>query len=153
MESVNKSFISSTFWTERIGPVAALKTLQVMNETKSWKKVKNIGDKIKKRWREIFDSHNLDVSIRGISGLSNFVFNSKNHQAYKTLITQEMIKKNFLATNTIYPCIKHSDNILDKYFDNLERIMKIVSICENDGHDIRKFLKTDLSDKDFQRYN
>ncbi len=153
MESVNKSFISSTFWTERIGPVAALKTLQVMNETKSWKKVKNIGDKIKKKWREIFDSHNLDVSIRGISGLSNFVFNSKNHQAYKTLITQEMIKKNFLATNTIYPCIKHTDNILDKYFDNLERIMKIVSICENDGHDIRKFLKTDLSDKDFQRYN
>ena len=61
-----------------------------------------------------------------------------------------MIKKNFLATNTIYPCIKHTDNILDKYFDNLERIMKIVSICENDGHDIRKFLKTDLSDKDFK---
>ena len=87
MESVNKSFISSTFWTERIGPTAALKTLEVMNEINSWKKIKNIGDKIKKGWKEIFDFYNLDVSIRGISGLSNFVFNSKNHQAYKTLIT------------------------------------------------------------------
>ena len=30
MEAAQSTFISSTFWTERIGPAAALKTLEVM---------------------------------------------------------------------------------------------------------------------------
>ena len=30
MEAAQKTFISSTFWTERIGPTAALKTLEIM---------------------------------------------------------------------------------------------------------------------------
>jgi len=153
MESINKTFISSTFWTERIGPTAALKTLEVMNDLKSWKIINLIGSKIRKKWETIFDKYNLKVSIRGINSLQNFVFNSKNHQTYKTLITQEMIKNNILATNAVYPCIKHSDAILNKYFENLERVTKIISLCENDGHDVRKFTATKQSNKDFYRYN
>ena len=64
-----------------------------------------------------------------------------------------MLRKNILATNTIYVSTKHSDKILKPYFNNLERISKIISLCENDGHDIRKFLKTEISLKDFYRYN
>ena len=37
MEAAQKTFISSTFWTERIGPTAALKTLEIMEREKSWK--------------------------------------------------------------------------------------------------------------------
>ena len=36
MEAGQSSFISSTFWTERIGSVAALETLNVMEREKSW---------------------------------------------------------------------------------------------------------------------
>jgi glutamate-1-semialdehyde 2,1-aminomutase len=36
MEAAQKTFISSTFWTERIGPTAALATLKVMEQIKSW---------------------------------------------------------------------------------------------------------------------
>ena len=93
------------------------------------------------------------MNINGIPSLLNFVFESKNHQAYKTLISQEMLKKNFLATNTVYPCTKHSDNIIDSYFDNLEKVLKIISYCENDGQDINKFLDSKISKKDFYRYN
>ena len=39
MNSSQSSFISSTFWSERVGYVAALKTLEVMKKTKSWKKI------------------------------------------------------------------------------------------------------------------
>ena len=41
MENAQSSFISSTFWTERIGPTAALATLKVMEETKSWEVITN----------------------------------------------------------------------------------------------------------------
>tara|TARA_Y100000590_G_scaffold436911_1_gene558002 strand:+ start:152 stop:2215 length:2064 start_codon:yes stop_codon:yes gene_type:complete len=152
MEYASKSFISSTFWTERIGPTAALKTLEVMGDIKSWKTITEIGKKIQKRWIEIFSFYNLDVSIRGIPSLSNFIFENKNHQKYKTFITQEMIKKGFLASNIVYPCIKHSNDIINKYFDNLDHILKVIKNCEN-GTDIRKYLKTDISSEDFKRYN
>ena len=41
-------FISSTFWTDRVGYVAALKTLEFMTKTNSWKKISFIGKKDKK---------------------------------------------------------------------------------------------------------
>ena len=153
MECANNSFISSTFWTERIGPTAALKTIEVMKNIKSWQTINKIGNKIRKRWDEMFKFYKLRVNINGISSLSNFIFESKNHQSYKTLITQEMLKKNFLSTNTIYPCIKHSDNLIDMYFDHLEIVIKTISDCENNGQDIKKYLESDISLKDFKRYN
>ena len=104
MVAAKETFISSTFWTERIGPTAALKTLQIMQNIKSWRKIRKIGKKIAKKWRRLFDKYNLIVEINGIPSLLSFTFKSNKHQAYKTLITQEMLKKNFLATNTILTC-------------------------------------------------
>ena len=124
-----------------------------MQNIKSWRKIRKIGKKIAKKWRRLFDKYNLIVEINGIPSLLSFTFKSNKHQAYKTLITQEMLKKNFLATNTIYPCIKHNDKLIDRYFVNLEKIIKIISQCENEGQDIKKFLDSDVSSKDFYRYN
>ena len=95
MEHANESFISSTFWTERIGPTAGLKTIEVMKNIKSWQTINKVGAKIKKRWKQLFKHYNLKVNINGIPSLLNFVFESKKHQAYKTLISQEMLKKIF----------------------------------------------------------
>ncbi len=43
MEATQSTFISSTFWTERIGPTAALKTLEVMEREKSWEQITSTG--------------------------------------------------------------------------------------------------------------
>ena len=51
MESINKTFISSTFWTERSGPAAALKTLEIMEKTKSWIYITKLGKFIKNHWK------------------------------------------------------------------------------------------------------
>lgn len=153
MQSANQTFISSTFWTERIGYVAALKTLEVMKEKKSWKYIQSVGSKIKNNWKKLFKKYDLNVSIRGLNSLLNFVFLSKNHQAYKTLITQELIKDNILATTSIYPCLKHTDAILKKYFKSLEKVLKLISMCENNDHDVKKFINSPISIKDFYRYN
>ena len=39
MKFAEDTFISSTFWTERIGPTAALKTLEIMESKTSWIKL------------------------------------------------------------------------------------------------------------------
>ena len=63
-----------------------------------------------------------------------------------------MLIKNILATNAVYPCINHEDNILNFYFDKLNDIFKLIKKCE-DGYDLNKFLKSRDSMKEFRRLN
>ena len=63
MNSCQDTFISSTFWTERAGPVAALKTLDIMERDKSWEYICTQGEYISKCWREIADKNNLKIKI------------------------------------------------------------------------------------------
>ena len=83
MESANKSFISSTFWSERIGFTAALKTIEIMEKNKTWKTIRQIGKKIQDQWKKIADDNKVNMNINGIYSLSSFKFNSKLHQEYK----------------------------------------------------------------------
>ena len=151
MESAESTFISSTFWSERAGYVAALKTIEQMEKNKTWKKITKIGKKIQKRWRDLFKKEKLDVKINGIPSLANFTF-VNNHQKYKTFITQEMLKKNILASNLIYCSIAHNNRILDKYFFHLKKILKIIKKCEIEEN-IDTYLKSRVSVAEFKRFN
>ena len=130
MDSAQKSFISSTFWTDRIGPVAAIKTLEIMEREESWKKITNLGKKIFLIWNKLAKKHSLEIKISGLPSLAKFTFNNKNSQIYKTFITQEMLNKNFLATNTIYMSTSHNEKIIKKYSDHLDEIFYKISECE-----------------------
>ena len=93
MQAAQSTFISSTFWTERIGPSAALKTLDIMEREKSWQVITNIGSKITERWQILAQNYDLPISTFGLPALTKFRFESQSNLAYKTLITQEMLKK------------------------------------------------------------
>ncbi|MDA8533309.1 aminotransferase class III-fold pyridoxal phosphate-dependent enzyme [Candidatus Pelagibacter bacterium] len=140
MRSAQNTFISSTFWTEKIGSVAGLSTLKTMNELKSWKVIDTIGSKIKKTWLEISKLTGVPIKISGLNALAQFEIVLKKSNAYRTLITQEMLKKNILATDTIYVCIDHKGNLLQKYYDNLEKIFRLINKCEEEGN-IKDYLK------------
>ena len=53
MEAAQSTFISSTFWTDRIGPTAALKTLKVMERERSWEKITATGKFIAQGWQNL----------------------------------------------------------------------------------------------------
>ncbi|MCX6294283.1 MAG: aminotransferase class III-fold pyridoxal phosphate-dependent enzyme, partial [Sphingobacteriales bacterium] len=106
MEATQNTFISSTFWTERIGPTAALATLKVMERVKSWETITEMGNKMRNGWQKLADAHHLTISISGIPALSTYSFVSNDAMAYKTLITQEMLKKGFLASTNFYASTK-----------------------------------------------
>ena len=103
MESAQSTFISSTFWTERIGPTAALKTLEVMEREKSWELITNIGTDIMARWLRLGQKHGLKPNVAGLPAIASLGFNGPNALAYKTLITQEMLGKGYLASNLVFP--------------------------------------------------
>tara|TARA_B100000963_G_scaffold274789_1_gene243018 strand:- start:13565 stop:14872 length:1308 start_codon:yes stop_codon:yes gene_type:complete len=153
MEAAQNSFISSTFWTERIGPTAALATLGIMERIESWKKITDIGSKMQKGWLKLAEANDLDITVSGIPALSSYVFNSKNAAAYKTLITQEMLKKGFLASTQFYACTEHNDQYLDLYFDALSNIYKMIYKCESETLDINSLLEGPICHSGFKRLN
>jgi glutamate-1-semialdehyde aminotransferase/spore coat polysaccharide biosynthesis protein SpsF (cytidylyltransferase family) len=141
MNYVNSTFISSTFWTERIGSAAALKTLEIMEKIKSWKIISNIGADVKKKWLQLSKIHNIKLDIKGLDALPKFDFVNKNNLYYKTYISQEFLKKNFLASNSIYLCVNHNKNLINRYFDILDSIFVKIKQSMESNSDAEKLLE------------
>jgi len=153
MENSKKTFISSTFWTERLGPVAALKTLEIMEREKSWEIITKNGKYLNKQWIKIAKENKIKIEINGLPSISKFQIKSKNFQAYKTLISQEMLKKGYLASNSVYLSIFHNKKNLDDYLDNLNNIFKIIKKCEENEENILNILTSPIARKLFTRLN
>ena len=152
MEAAQTTFISSTFWTERIGPTAALKTLEIMKRVQSWNIITQTGLKVRKGWDEIATLFGVDIAHSGLPALTGFTFNSKNALAYKTLITQEMLNKGFLAGTSFYASTEHTSEMINKYFDELAPIFKLIKECE-EGRDVFQLLNGPICNSGFQRLN
>ena len=151
---LNKSsncFISSTFWTEKSGAVAALKVLEIMKRDKTYIEIKKIGKNIKKLWENLSEKHNLKIKISGLDSIPSFQFISKNYLAYKTYLTQEMLKKKILASNQIYISIAHKDIHIKKYKIQLDKIFETISMCEDKKISINKILDTKICESGFKR--
>jgi glutamate-1-semialdehyde 2,1-aminomutase len=152
MEHAQNTFISSSYWTERIGPSAALKTIEVMKREKSWEKITTTGKTISKRWQTLAGKYELPIEIGGLPALVNFNIPVDNWLKYKTLITQEMLKKGFLAANSVYICTEHTNEIIDEYFEELDPVIAIVSECEN-GRNVDELLEGPVCHAGFKRLN
>ena len=152
MDAAQGSWISSTFWTDRIGPAATLAALDEMERTNSWEIITNIGLENKKRWQALADKFELKINQWGIPALAGYTFDSPSALAYKTYITQEMLKRGYLAGNSMYTCICHTPEILDGYFHNLDEIFAEIREFE-DGKDVMKALEGPVCQAGFKRLN
>lgn len=152
MEAAQSTFISSTFWTERIGPSAALKALEVMARLQSWDTITQTGLQIRQRWQQLADKHALNVDHWGLPALTGFTFRSPQALAYKTLLTQEMLAKGYLAGNSVYVCTEHTPEILSGFFETLDPIFGLIKECE-EGRDVLSLLKGPVCHAGFKRLN
>lgn len=152
MEAAQSTFISSTFWTERIGPTAALKTLEVMERVKSWDTITQTGLGIRAGWQKLADKHGLKIDHWGLPALTGYTFKSANALAYKTLITQEMLAKGYLASNSVYVSTEHTQEVVNGYFDALDPLFALIKDCE-EGRDVMSLLKGPVCHGGFKRLN
>lgn len=152
MEAAQNSFISSTFWTERIGSAAALATLAVMERTQSWDAITEIGRGITGRWHALAARHGLDLTTSGLPALTGFAFKGPNAAAYKTLISQEMLGKGYLAATSVYTALAHTPEIVDGYFDALDPVFALIAECEA-GRDVHNLLRGPICHAGFKRLN
>ena len=129
----NKTFISSTYWSERIGSVAALATIKEMERIKSWKIINKKGLFIRKKIMYLAKKNKIKLILNDSVSIINFsIIGKYNSQVYKNFITQEMLKKYFLANTTIYVSIAHTKKIILNYLKKLDSIFKKINQKEKE---------------------
>lgn len=150
MEAAQSTFISSTFWTERIGPTAAIATLAAMERIESWNQITDTGHEITKGWIQLAHDYGLGITTSGLPSLTCFNFESSNALAYKTLVTQDLLDNGFLASNSVYVCTEHKPNVIDEYFTHLAVAFNKIRMCE-EGLEVNSILRGPVCDSGFKR--
>jgi glutamate-1-semialdehyde 2,1-aminomutase len=153
MQAAQGSFISSTYWTERIGPVAALATIRKMKKLNVPKRLHKIGMTAREGWRNLADKHGLDISIGGVVPISSFSFNYGDEaQALKTLFIQEMLDRGYLAPNMLFASMPHTDALLKKYLKAVDEVFGVIKEAITTGT-IHERLRGPVAHMGFARLN
>jgi glutamate-1-semialdehyde 2,1-aminomutase len=151
MEAAQTTFISSTFWTERIGPAAALAALDTMERLRSWEVITAAGRSVRAGWRDLATRHGLPIAVSGLPALAAFSFPGPAALAYKTLLTQEMLAKGYLATTALYSCIDHRPEVIAAYLEALDGVFEVVKACEDGRADVGALLAGPVCHSGFAR--
>lgn len=150
MEAAQDSFVSSTYWTERIGPVAALATIKFMKQKKVQKHLIAMGAKVKQGWKECADTHGLNIHISGIDPLGHFDFEYPNKLEIKTLFTQTMLEKGFLATTAFYASYAHTEQHVKRYIAAVDQAFEFIK-QKIDQNNVMQALKGPVCHSGFKR--
>ena len=118
------TFISSTMWTDKIGFVAANKTLEILEKKKINKKIVKYGKYIKKNWLSIAKKYSVSIEIFGQDSMPGFKFEDKKNLEISTYFIQEMLNLGFLANTTISITSSYNQKIIDKYLRNFDKVFK-----------------------------
>lgn len=152
MQAAQDTFISSTYWTEAIGPTATLATIHKMQKVNLPAHLARIGAAVKKVWDEAGARHNLAVTSSEVLPLQFFGFPGPESAAQKTLYVQEMLKRDILATNQFYASYAHTDEHVTQYAKALDEVFSIISKATRERR-VKCLLEGPIAHSGFQRIN
>lgn len=150
MECAQDTFISSTYWTDRTGPAAALATINKFVDKKVAKHLTSTGKAIKSAWSKMADEHGLDITLSGIDPLGHFEFKYDKPLVLKTLFTQSMLESGILASNAFYASYAHKGRDVSEYSKALEHAGAFVAKAIESGKP-EKMLKGAVCHSGFKR--
>lgn len=129
MSVAEDTFISSTYWTDRIGPASALACLKKMEKVNLPKRLEETGKRVQEIWIEKSKKHDINIEIGGSFPLNKFVFKYDNSLELKTLFTQFMLEEGYLATTAFYSSYKHNADILSKYEEAINKVFSKIAMA------------------------
>lgn len=151
MDAAQETFISSTFWTERIGPTAAIAMIKKFQKNNVADHLMKIGERITRGWKKAADRNGLKIETHGIAPLTSFSLQyGDDSQALHTLFNQEMLERGYLVTKAVYVSFAHTEKIIDKYLTLVDEVFgKLKKVIEKGN--VRELLKGDIAYADFKR--
>jgi glutamate-1-semialdehyde aminotransferase len=153
MQSVQDTFMSSTFWTERVALAATVASVQFYEKNNVAAHLNEAGKKVQNGWARAAEKTGLQIHAGGIYPLSHFAFKHENPLALKTFFTQEMLSRGFLASTGFYASFSHTDEIIQKYLSACENVFEKISQTLSSGKNISSELNGPICHAGFERLN
>jgi len=150
MQAAQKTFISSTNWTERIGTTAAIATIKKYRKVNAGKHLFWLGEQVQSGWKRLASKYELSVHIGGMKPMSHFAFNHEFSQEMKAYFIQLMLEQGFLASNLFYAMYAHNKVHVEKYFQATDSAFAEIAQSLTHGN-IKKKLKGQASNVGFKR--
>jgi glutamate-1-semialdehyde 2,1-aminomutase len=150
MAAAQTSFISSTYWTDGIGPAAAIATIRQMQTTDVPAHLNSIGFRAMVRWGELGNSHKVPAIATGLPPFVHFGFDHPDELALQTLFTVRMLDRGYLAGSSFYPTLSHTEKHVDDCMEQAAEVFdELNEAILNEDLDSR--LKTPIRHTGFQR--
>jgi len=150
MSSAQDTFISSTYWTDRVGFVSSIETIKSIEENGVVEHLSFVGELVQNGWSSLADKYNIDIHVGGIYPLSHFSFEYKEALVLKTLFTKLMLERGFLATTAFYASFAQKEEDIIRYLDAVDSVFGILSGYMQSG-DIESNLDTPVCHSGFAR--
>lgn len=133
MSAAQSSFISSTNWTERVGPAAAIATIRKHQSLNAGEHLMEIGAMIQEGWKKLSKKHDLAIHVSGIPPLSHFMFIDKDELILKALYVQWMLERGFLASTSFYSMYAHRKEHVEAYLSAADEVFALISSARTGG--------------------
>lgn len=150
MKGAEDSFISSAYWTERIGPVAALHTIKKCIRMKVSEHLNQIGKSVQEGWASAAKETGVAIDIGGIYPLSHFGFVGEGKMERITYFVQSMLDKGFLASGRFYASYAHTPAHVKAYLSATKTVFaEIASLKSTEA--VLKQLRGPVAQSGFKR--
>lgn len=122
MQACHDSFISSTYWTEGIGPAAALAAIRKMRRINLVSHLEKIGALVISGWKKLAAKHGLRVTVSGRPASCHLRFEHAQNSALLTLMTTRMLDHGFLAAGSCSLTFAHQPHHIEQYLCALDKV-------------------------------
>lgn len=151
MDAAQDTFLSSTMWTERVGFVAGLKTIEILCREKAWNHLIVMGEKIGSGWSTLARKHGLSIKVTDFKPLITMKFCCQDKALLlQTLFTQEMLGRGYLAAGSVYVSLAHTEEVVEAYLSAVDEVFSILAEAL-ERNDIPARLRTRPRSDAFQR--
>jgi len=150
MEAAQSSFISSTYWTEGVGPAAALAAVKKMMRIDVPAHLRRLGTLVMEGWSSLAHKHSLSLNISGRPASCSLSFRHPDSAALLTLMTTRMIEWGFLAGATCSLTLAHETRHINRYLAALDVVFGELSDASRAG-DVASRLSGAVKHSSFSR--
>ena len=150
MDAAETSFISSTYWTEGVGPTAALATIRKMQNVDVRHHIQKTGELFRTGWLALGTQHEIPVKAIGHAALLHHQFDHPQAAELGTLFTIGMLEHGFLTGSGFYPTLAHQEKHIQNYFAAANLVFAELAEALQKG-DLTTRLKTPVRHSGFAR--
>ncbi len=153
MAAAEDTFISSTFWTERVALAAAVKSIQEYQAHDVSAHLIRMGKLVQEGWKAKADAAGVQIEIGGIYPMSHFSFENTQALECKTYFTQEMLHEGYLASTAFYASLAHTEEIVAAYLETCGGVFQKIAAILKRGEPVSKYINGLVCHSGFQRLN